>query len=222
MAKLQYKKEDEENMKNIKKGFLLGLLVAFLLVLGACGNNNESQSTNEETENTNHENMDTEDENMDHSSSEEGMDHSGMDMSSSGEVPEGLKEAKNPTYPVGSKAIIQSDHMEGMKGAEATIVGAYDTTVYAISYTPTTGGERVTNHKWVIHEELIDAGETPLEPGAEAKTEASHMEGMQGATVVIDSAEKTTVYMVDFTTTTDGEEVKNHKWVTESELSPVE
>jgi len=29
-----------------------------------------------------------------------------------------------------------------------------------------------------------------------------------------------TVYMVDYTSTTDGEEVKNHKWVTESELSP--
>jgi len=30
------------------------------------------------------------------------------------------------------------------------------------------------------------------------------------------------VYMVDFTLTTNGEEVKNHKWVTEDELSPVE
>ncbi|WP_019153626.1 YdhK family protein [Robertmurraya massiliosenegalensis] len=211
-------------MINFKKRFLLGLLAALILVLGACGNNENTKSTNEETENANQENMDTEKESMDHSSSEEdmeGMDHSNMDMSSSGEVPEGLKEAENPTYPVGSKAVIQSDHMEGMKGAEATIVGAYDTTVYSISYTPTTGGEKVTNHKWVIHEELIDAGETPLEPGAEAKTEAYHMEGMEDATVVIDSAEETTVYMVDFTTTTGGEEVKNHKWVTESELSPV-
>lgn len=50
---------------------------------------------------------------------------------------------------------------------------------------------------------------------------ADHMEGMNGATAVIDSAEQTTVYMVDFTSTS-GEEVKNHKWVTESELSPVQ
>jgi len=71
----------------------------------------------------------------------------------------------------------------------------------------------------VIHEELIDAGDAPLEPGTEVKTEASHMEGMEGATLEIDSAEQTTVYMVDFITTTGGEEVKNHKWVTESELS---
>jgi hypothetical protein len=45
------------------------------------------------------------------------------------------------------------------------------------------------------------------------------MEGMKGATAEIDSAEETTVYMVDYTPTNGGEEVKNHKWVTESELT---
>jgi hypothetical protein len=45
------------------------------------------------------------------------------------------------------------------------------------------------------------------------------MKGMKGATGKIDSAEKTTVYTVDYTPTTGGEKVKNHKWVTESELS---
>lgn len=109
--------------------------------------------------------------------------------------------------------------MEGMKGAEATIVGAYDTTVYTISYDPTTGGERVTNHKWIIHEEINDASETPYKPGDEVVVEADHMEGMKGATAVIDSAEQTTVYIVDFTPSTGGEKVTNHKWVTESELS---
>jgi hypothetical protein len=109
--------------------------------------------------------------------------------------------------------------MEGMKGAEATIVGAYHTTVYTISYTPTTGGKRVENHKWVIHEELQDAGEEPLKPGTEVTVNADHMEGMDGVTAEIDSAEETTVYMVDFTPITGGEEVKNHKWVIESELS---
>jgi hypothetical protein len=106
-----------------------------------------------------------------------------------------------------------------MKGAEATIVGAYDTTVYTISYTPTDGGEKVENHKWVIDEEIQDAGDEPFKPGSEVKINAEHMEGMDGVTAEIDSAEATTVYMVDFTTT-DGEEVTNHKWVTESELSP--
>ncbi|MCL6571932.1 MAG: YdhK family protein, partial [Bacillus sp. (in: Bacteria)] len=126
--------------KKSGKLILLTLLLALIVVLGACANtNDETQPKKEETEN-----MD-----KDANSEEDmaGTDHSNMEMSSSGEVPEGLKVAENPTYKVGSKAIINADHMEGMKGAEASIAGAYDTTVYAISYTPTTGGERVENHK---------------------------------------------------------------------------
>ena len=47
------------------------------------------------------------------------------------------------------------------------------------------------------------------------------MEGMDGAKGTIESSEKTTVYMVDYTPTTGGEEVKNHKWVTESETADI-
>src|SRR5699024_2881127 len=90
-----------------------------------------------------------------------------MDHSDSGEVPAELREAENPTYPVGSKAIIQAYHMEGMKGAEATIVGAYDTTAFAVSYTPTNGGEKVENHKWVIKEEVTPSENEPLESESE-------------------------------------------------------
>ncbi len=150
---------------------------------------------------------------------DEEMDHGGMDHSSSGEVPEGLAEAQNPTFPVGSQAVMNADHMPGMDGAQATISAAYDTTVYALTFTPTTGGEPVENHKWVIHEELENPGDAPLSPGDEAVIAADHMEGMDGATATIDSAETTTVYMVDFKTTDTNEEVTNHKWVTESELS---
>lgn len=145
--------------------------------------------------------------------------HGDMDHTSSGEVPEGLAEADSPTFEVDSQAIIKADHMPGMDGAEATIVGAYDTTVYALSFTPTTGGEPVENHKWVIHEELEDAGDMPLAAGDEAIIAADHMKGMDGATATIDTAEETTVYMVDFVDTESGDEVVNHKWVTESELS---
>ncbi|QGH36291.1 DUF1541 domain-containing protein [Gracilibacillus salitolerans] len=190
---------------------LLSLLA--VMVLSACS---------EDTEETNPEGADTEEEMETESESHDEMDHSDMNMSGSGEVPEDLEEAENPTYEVGSQAIIEADHMEGMSGAEATIVGAYDTTVYTVSYTPTNGGERVTDHKWVIHEELEDAGEEPLEPGDEATINADHMEGMDGATAEIDSAKETTVYMVDFALTTTGEEVTNHKWVTEDELSAIE
>ena len=57
---------------------------------------------------------------------------------------------------------MKTDHMQGMNGAEATIVGSYSTTVYAVTYTPTTGGGKVSNHKWVIHEELKELGNNLL------------------------------------------------------------
>jgi hypothetical protein len=184
--------------KKIIVGFV-SLVAAF--TLSACATNGEEASPKEETTHGEHSNM----------------EHSG-----SGELPEGLNIEENPTFKVGEKAIIKEGHMEGMKGAEATIVGAYDTVVYAISYDPTNGGERVENHKWVIHEEIPDAGDAPLETGTEVKVNADHMEGMEGATATIDSAEETTVYMINFTPTGGGEEVTNHQWVTESELSPAE
>jgi hypothetical protein len=148
-------------------------------------------------------------------------EHSDLNHSSSGDIPEGMKVAENSTYKVGSKAIIEADHMKGMKGAEATIVGSYDSTAYVISYRPTTGGDMVENHKWVTQEEIKDADDKTLEPGTEVTIEADHMQGMKGAAGEIISAEKTTVYIIDYTPTNGGEEVKNHKWVTEDELSPV-
>lgn len=180
---------------------MITLLMAF--TLAACGGENDEvnqKNMNMESNSNSHESMN--------------MDHSG-----SGEVPEGLKESENPIFEVGSQAIIQANHMEGMKGAEATIVGAFDTTAYIVSYTPTNGGERVTNHKWVIQEEIRDFGTQTFETGSEVIIAADHMEGMEGATAEIDSSEKTVVYMIDYTSTTGGEKVTNHKWVTESELS---
>ena len=151
------------------------------------------------------------------------MDHSSMEHSNSGDVPEDVKESENPAFPVGSTAILKEGHMEGMKGAEATIAGAYDTIAYSVSYTPTNGGEKVEDHKWVIQEEIDEAnGETALEPGTEVIINADHMEGMKGATAVIDSSEKTTVYMIDYTPTDGSDKVTNHKWVTEKELSKKE
>lgn len=193
------------------KKLLMGVFsLVLMLMLAACSNNSNDNSTDKSSK-TDHENMKMDD--------NKNMDMGGMNHSSSGKVPEGLKAAENPTYKVGSQAIIKADHMEGMNGAEATIVGAYDTIAYAVTYTPTTGGEPVKNHKWVIQEEIKDAGDQALEPGTKVTLEADHMEGMKGATGTIDSAEKTTIYMVDYTSTTGGEKVTNHQWVTESELS---
>ena len=135
-----------------------------------------------------------------------------------GPPPEGIEQASSPTYPVGTKVTLTADHMSGMKGAEATISGAFDTTAYSISYTPTDGGQRITDHKWVVHEELKDPGDAPLEAGTEVVLDADHMAGMDGAEATIDSASDETVYMVDLTM--DGMKMTNHKWVVESEIQP--
>ncbi|MCA0171905.1 YdhK family protein [Bacillus sp. RAR_GA_16] len=189
--------------------FILGLGVT--LILAACANNNEDmnpESGNQHPKSNSSENSESHMEEMEHSGSPE--------------VPEGLKRAEDPTYPEGSKAMIETDHMPGMKGAEATIAGAFESTSYVVSYKPTNGGDPVENHKWVIHEELNQPDSPPLKPGTEVTLEASHMKGMKGAKATIDSANKTTVYMIDYKPTTGGEEVTNHKWVTEEELSPIE
>src|SRR5699024_12124359 len=87
------------------KKIMLGTIVMIAaLILAACG----TTDNNETSPKKNDEDME-----MD-SGSDEGME---MEHSDSGEVPDDLKEAANPTYEVGSKAIIETDHMEGMKGA---------------------------------------------------------------------------------------------------------
>ncbi|MCA1024995.1 YdhK family protein [Oceanobacillus kimchii] len=199
------------------KKLLIGFIsLISLFVLAACTGDNEGTSPDESPDTemeseANEDNMETESD-----------PHANMDHSSSGEVPEDIANAEDPTYTEGSEAVIQANHMGGMDEAVATIDGSYDTTVYTVTYTPTTGGETVEDHKWVIHEEIENAEEQPYELEDEIVLEADHMEGMKGATATIDSAEDTTVYMVSYTDTETGEEVENHKWVTENELTPVE
>jgi hypothetical protein len=139
--------------------------------------------------------------------------------SASAEISKSLKEAKNPTYSVGSQVVVKAHHKKGMIGAEATIVGAYDTIAYAVTYTPTTGGPTVKNHKWIIQEEIKNSGAKPIKPGTEVILEANHMEGMMGAKGTIDLAVCTTVHTIDYLPTTGGPIVKNNKWVIESELA---
>ena len=199
-----------------KNRILTGILsISAATLLVACSTDTGSQESAAESEASSIESM-AEESSMSGMDEMEGNDMEGMVHDDSGEIPEGLKEAENPTYNVGETATITDGHMEGMEGAEATIVGAFDTVAYEVSYDPTNGGPREENHKWVIHEEIADAGEEPFEPGDEVTLEANHMEGMEGATATIDDAKSTTVYMIDYQPTTGGEEVKNHKWVTDS------
>src|SRR5699024_7298964 len=96
-------------------------------------------------------------------------DQDGMAHPYAGGAPhDGIGEAAVPKVDVCDTVVLSADHRPGMKGAEATVSGAFDTTTYSISYTPTGGGDPVEDHKWVVHEELKDPGEAPLKNGAEA------------------------------------------------------
>ena len=148
------------------------------------------------------------------SSDSGGMEHP-MD---GGPAPEGIETAASPTYPVGTEVTLTADHMEGMDGANATIAGAYDTYTYAVDFTPSAGGEPVKDHKWVVQQEIKDAGDERLADGTEVTLEAEHMEGMKGAKATIASSTEETVYIVDYES--DGMTMTNHKWVVESELKP--
>lgn len=138
--------------------------------------------------------------------------------SDGGALPEGLRVATDPTYPVGTTVVLTADHMPGMNGAPATISGAFDTTTYSVSYTPTTGGSPVIDHRWVVHEELENPGPAPLADGTQVVLRADHMPGMDGARATIDSSTDETVYMVDLQA--EGIEMRDHKWVVESETTP--
>ena len=152
-------------------------------------------------------------------SSDGGMDHSSMEHPMDGDpAPAGIEKAASPKYPVGTQVILTADHMMGMDGAKATIVGAYDTYTYAVNFTPTTGGDPVKDHKWVVQEEIEDAGDQRIADGTEVTLEAEHMKGMKGAKATIASSTDETVYMVDYEA--GGMKMTNHKWVVESEIKP--
>lgn len=152
-------------------------------------------------------------------SSDGGMNHSSMEHPmDGGPAPAGIEKAVSAKYPVGTEVKLTADHMEGMDGAKATIVGAYDTYTYAVNFTPTTGGEPIKDHKWVVQQELKDAGDQRLADGTEVTLEAEHMKGMKGAKTTIASSTDETVYMVDYEA--GGMKMTNHKWVVESEIQP--
>lgn len=204
-------------MKNNK--IISGILtLTTLTLLAACSpqdsETNKSVDGGTESSMLNSENSNSQTEKS--SESMEGMQHDDL-----GEIPEGLQEADNSKYKIGDQVILLTDHMPGMEGATATIVKAFDTTAYEVTFQPTNGGKLEKNHKWVIKEEIKEAKnqKEALKPGTEVTLEAKHMEGMDGAKATIDSSEDTTVYMIDYEPTNGGKTVKNHKWFTEEELS---
>lgn len=109
------------------------MTIVAALSLAACGVNDTNNGDTTETGT----NVTNNQEGMDKQPEADG--GHGEHTEHNGQVPEGLKEAENPKYPVGSTAIVNASHTDGMEGAVATIKAAYDTTVYSVSYTPTNG-----------------------------------------------------------------------------------
>ncbi|WP_100221788.1 YdhK family protein [Fructilactobacillus florum] len=83
----------------------------------------------------------------------------------------GGKEVKNHKYVVkseltadnnkglkkGSKVTVKADHMDGMKGAKGKVVKCISGPAYAVTFTPTTGGQEYVNHLWLSQKELEKA-----------------------------------------------------------------
>ena len=155
-----------------------------------------------------------------HSTMENNASHDMEHPMDGGPAPEGITDATDPKFPVGTDVRLTADHMEGMDGAKATIVGAFNTYTYSVNYDPTDGGARVEDHRWVVQEELENAGDQRLADGTPVTILADHMAGMKGAKGDIAYSTDETVYMVDYQV--DGMTMKNHKWVVESEIEPLD
>lgn len=56
----------------------------------------------------------------------------------------------------GDTVVLEAEHMEGMKGANATVDEAIQGTVYVVDYEPADGGEMMMNHMWVTDDEITE------------------------------------------------------------------
>lgn len=133
---------------------------------------------------------------------------------------ENLPVAADPAYPPDTGLILLHDHMPGMKGAAARVSGAFDTVLYAIDYTRSDTGEKVENHRWVIHEEIQGNSEKPYVVGDKVTLLPGHISSMGGEGVLAEISEVLpgVAYMVDFLPTDGSEPVLNHQWMSEDEL----
>lgn len=134
---------------------------------------------------------------------------------------EGLNPAESPLYPIGTKIIVKTDHMEGMQGAVGVVSGAFDTLLYAVDYVAE-DGKTVINHRWVIAQEITSNTGNPPTIGDTVTLGTGHMGGHGGVgmSAVIVQISRGPAYMIDYDPTDGGERVVNHQWVSEFELEP--
>src|SRR5699024_7563579 len=124
-----------------------GVLGGALVLTGCSNGGDQDQATPSST--SQHEG---------HGSTRSSSDRGGMEhQTDGGAAPEGIEKAAAPKYPAGTEVTLTAEHMEGMDGANATIAGAFDTYTYAVNLPPTTGGNPVKDHKWVVEEEMMHA-----------------------------------------------------------------
>lgn len=69
-----------------------------------------------------------------------------------------------------------------------------------------------------VPQKLMKADNPAFQEGDKVTILANHMEGMEGAQGEVTGAYRTTVYMVSYTPLTEGEPVKDYKWVVHEEL----
>lgn len=143
-----------------------------------------------------------------------------MEMHNSTTV-DSLAPAVHPRYPVGTAIIVKADHMSGMKNAKGTVSGVFDTPLYAVDYV-NSHGEAVSNHKWVIQQEIQDSGSRSYQLGDQVTLLPGHMSGLGGSGVHARLVQtvKGPAYMIDYQPTDGTSPVIHHQWVTQNELQP--
>jgi hypothetical protein len=134
--------------------------------------------------------------------------------------PEAFTPAEDPIYPVGTRVVLAADHLPGMEGAEAVVSAAFDTVLYAVSYTRTDTGEQVLWQRWVAHEEIEGAAGLPYEAGSIVTLKAGFAPGMEGAQAEIVEVLTGTAYMADFEASDGSGPVEGYRWLSEEEIHP--
>lgn len=191
-------KFDYKGVEKLKRlvQFLCTAVVMLILVVGCSSTSSQNKNSSS------------------HSHSSEKME---MHKHSNSKKVSGLKKAKHPKYAIGTKVKLSADHMEGMKGAAATIVNAYDSKLYAVNYKSTTDKKVVKDHKWVTNDE-IEGNRKEYKKGDKVTLSADHMPGMKNSSATIVEIRRGPAYIVNYQPTNGDKKVTNHKWVAEDEI----
>lgn len=208
------------------------------LTLAACANTDQSETSASSEENVSQTDETTSADSTSTASAEsssmemdeesmaghEDMDsHMEMAHNRNEEAPTNMTEATNPLYPVGSKVHMTEPHMPSMGGVTAEVTGAYDTTLYTVTFTPKDSDMEMKDHKWVVAEEMVaEDGKESFENGDTVILKAEHMEGMKDQDAVVTGKQAGPAYMVSFEPNDGSEPFTNHKWMSEDELEPAE